>query len=213
MARQAGEAVTDVEIDDEPPVKLDQPVRRDTINRPPAYRGHPKHLSVVEIKLAEVHLGVTEFRSPPRALIVGECPGANTSWATPLFPHPPTSSAGRLMEMAALDPAEYLGHFYRRNLCDGKIWQYSAARRRARAIVTALFDAPRDLRVVLCGNKVAGAFDLERHGFWSAIRLESRQTAVIVPHPSGVNRVYNQREAQLMTGAWIRWAALGEEHP
>jgi len=205
--------VTDVEIDDEPPVKLDQPVRRDTVDRPPHYRHYPKHLSMVEIRLASSRLGVEKFAEPVRALIVGECPGPSTSWATPLFPDPPTSSAGRLVEMSALEPGEYLGHFYRRNLCDGKQWRYSEARRRARAIVTALFDAPRDLRVVLCGQKVAGAFDLERHGFWRPIKLETRQTAVVVPHPSGVNRIYNRKDAQLMTGAWIRWAALGEEHP
>lgn len=204
------------EIDDSPPIKLHLPVRRDTFNRPPAYRGHPEHLSIVELKLAETLLGVTRYDDPPCALLVGENPGPNTHWATPLFPHPPTSSAGRLMDMAALEPGEYLGRLYRRNLCDGKSWVDGEAKAKARAILTALFDMPRDFRVVLCGAKVADAFDLRVHRgdlFWKPVRLESRQVAVVVPHPSGVNRTYNQREARLMTGAWMRWAALGEEHP
>jgi hypothetical protein len=202
------------EIDDEPPIKLWQPTRRDHISRPLHYRAHPTHLSIVELRYAEVHLGIEQYTTPVGGLIVGENPGPNSSWATPLFPFPASSSAGRLLDMSALDAEQYLGGLYRRNLCDAK-WNNELARIRARAIITALFDSPRSLRVVLCGVKVAEAFEVRfRAGdYWRPIQLDSRQTAVVIPHPSGVNRIYNDREARLMTGAWMRWAALGEDHP
>lgn len=202
------------EIDDLPPIKLLEPTRRDTCDRPSHWLKHPRHLSVVEMRLAQVHLDVQEYARPVRGLLIGENPGPNTSWATPLFPWPPTSSAGRLMDMAALDGSEYLGCLLRRNLCDEPKWFEGKARLRARAILTALFDMPKELRVVLCGVKVADAFDV-RHKteFWMPVKLESRQTAVVIPHPSGMNRIYNDREARLMTGAWLRWAAMGEDHP
>lgn len=193
-------------------MRLDEPVRRDVITRTGEYAS-PKHLSVVEIKLARHHLNVEEFESPPRALVVGENPGENTHPDLPLFPWPETSSAGRLMKMSDLTPAQYLGHLYRRNLCDTRgEYRRIDAKHRARELLTALFDMPPQFRVILCGSKVATAFGVDV-GFWQPVRLTSRQTAVVIPHPSGMNRVYNTSSARRMTREWMRWATLEEKLP
>lgn len=200
-------AVVDHAFDD-----LRGPVRRDGALRPPKYKPHPKHLSVVELRLAEVHLGVTTYPAPVRALIIGENPGKRTHPHLPLFPWPATSSAGRLLEMSGLTAPQYLGHLYRRNLCDTQDeFDHDDAQERAREILTALFDMPKDLRVVLCGQKVARAFEV--HGFWVRTRLETRHHVVAIPHPSGMNRIYNEWKARETTREWLRWAALGEQEP
>jgi len=196
-------------------VVLDRPVRRDIFDRPAAWIDSPRHLSIVELRLASLHL---DCRTPaayaPRVmgLIVGENPGARTHPYLPLFPWPPSSSAGRLVSMSGVTPGQYLGGLYRRNLVDSTSWNASAAERRARCILTALFDADPSLRVVLCGSKVARAFHLPPDP-WTPSVLDSRQTCVVIPHPSGLNRMYNSQDARSATRSWIRWAALGESQP
>lgn len=207
---ELGRDVDDVEL-----IDLRAPVRRSFADRPDLWRGRPRHLSIVELRLAAVHLGCdadVTFSTVVRGLLVGENPGANTHPDLPLFPWPERSSAGRLLEMSGLTAGQYLGGLYRRNLVDEPRWSRSAGAHRARSIVTALFEMPKGLRVVLCGSKVARAFGL-RVEWWTPVRLDSRQTCVVVPHPSGLNRVYNDDSARARTGAWIRWAAIGEERP
>lgn len=186
---------------------LDRPVRRDAVTRPAQWRDAPRHLSVVELKIASLRLQTEEFASPVRGLVVGECPGENTSEDMPLFPWPPTSSAGRLMSMSELSPGEYLGGLYRRNVCYRR-WSWAEARQTARYIVSSLFDH-RDLFVVLCGQKVAEAFGV-RGDFWRFGKLESRNCYTVVPHPSGMNRIYNEASARERTRLWMRFAALDE---
>lgn len=214
MHEPVDEDELDHDVDEIEVINLRAPVRRDIVDRPPSYRGRPSHLSVAELRLAEHRLGCdrNDQFSPVRGLVVGQNPGPNTHPDLPLFPWPDTSSAGRLVEISGLTPGQYLGGLYRRNLVDAHLWRKSRARRRARSILTALFDMPKSLRVVLCGVKVMRAFDL-REEPWKLFCLESRQACVVVPHPSGLNRVYNDEEARLRTRAWMRWAALGEDRP
>lgn len=196
-----------------------RPVRREILFDTPSSRAKavsyvvggpaPGHLSIVELRLARFRLNCTEYSSTVRGLIVGQNPGKRTHPDLPLFPDPPTSSAGRLLTMSGMTPGEYLGGLYRRNLCDDRKWSSEAAAKRARYILGALFDMPRDLRVVLCGEKVSAAFGA-RSEWWRPFRLDSRQLCVVIPHPSGLNHVYNEEEPRLRTRAIIRWAALGE---
>lgn len=191
---------------------LKRPVRRDVFDRPKQWHDLPPHLSVAELRLAQVNLDVGAYKTPVTGIVVGENPGPNTHPDLPLFPWPDTSSAGRLMAMSELTPGEYLGGLYRRNLVDAHEWSKPAARSRAREMITALFDLGRDFRVVLCGSKVARCFGVEPD-FWMPLRLETRQTAVVIPHPSGLNRIYNDRACRARTRMWMRWAALGEDPP
>ena len=197
----------------EPPYDFTRSPRRDVTEREPEWRSL-SHLSQVELRLARVHLGLEradDYDGPRRALLVGENPGPHTHADTPLFPWPESSSAGRLMAMSELTPGQYLGCLYRRNLADVE-WSKREARARARRIVTALFDSPKDLRVVLCGAKVGRAFQLSVE-FWEVTRLVSGQMAVVIPHPSGKNLLYNDQWNRERTGRWMRWAALGEDVP
>ena len=130
-----------------------------------------------------------------------------------MFPWPATSAAGRLMAMSRLSPSQYLGGLYRRNLVDDHVWDESDAADRAREIVGALFDEPPTLRVVLCGWRVASAFEVRASNYWEPVVMDCRQTAVVIPHPSGKNRVYNNPSARDQTGLWMRWATLGEDLP
>lgn len=197
-------------------VRLDQPVRRDVLDRERVGLAEfPAHLGIAELRIARFRLGLekpSDYMSPPTALVVGENPGPNTSPDMPLFPWPPASSAGRLLAMSELEPGQYLGGLYRRNLVDEIAWVGARAELRARAITTALFDRPSELRVILCGVRVCEAFGGRRE-FWIPHRLDSRQTAVAIPHPSGLNRLYNDPEARARTRAAVRWAVLGEGEP
>jgi hypothetical protein len=192
-------------------IDLSRPVHRGVVNRPPRYAPHPGHLGVAELRLAEIHLGVTRYADRVTGLIVGENPGPNTHPDLPLFPWPPTSSAGRLLAMSRLEPGVLLGSLYRRNLVDDRYWDREDAALRARSIVTALFDQPRDLRVLLCGKRVARAFGFKDLPTWYPHKMVSRQVCAVIPHPSGMNRVYNDSEARERTGGWIRWAVGLEE--
>lgn len=212
----AGAYVAVVDVPRRPFDTLRGPIRQDIFDRPLEWSSRPSHLSIVELRLAAIHLNCTRdsvYSQRPRGLIVGENPGRKTHPSLPLFPWPTTSSAGRLVSMAEVTPGEYLSGLYRRNLCDTRgEFDLDDARERAREILTALFDLPKAFRVVLCGSKVARAFDVDRP-FWVSGRLESRQRFVVIPHPSGLNRVYNDRSARRNTRDWMRWAILGEAEP
>lgn len=195
-------------------IDLRRPVRRDIFDRPEPYRTHPKHLSIVELRIAQFRLDcdAAAYSRRVRGLIIGENPGKQTHPELPLFPWPERSSAGRLLEMSGMTGGQYLGGLYRRNLCDTKgKWERDLAEKRARVMITVLFDMPKDLRVVLCGKRVAKAFGYRDYEFWRPGVLESRQRYVVIPHPSGLNRLYNDRENRARTRAVMRWAAIGEE--
>jgi hypothetical protein len=202
----------------DPPLRLDIPVRREVLTKPERLGPVPKHLSLLELDLAarhlEVPIGRYDLYSPQvKGLLVGEGPGLNSSAEIPLFPWPATSSGGKLFEMSGMTAGEYLGGLYRRNLCDTHEYDKADAAAKARELITCLFDLPKSFRIVLCGWKVARAFDLTLDEFWKSVKLETRQRFVVIPHPLGKNLVYNDREACERTRAWLRWAALGEERP
>ena len=203
------------DVDDVELVDLRSPIRREVFARNSFHVGCPRHLSIAELRLAAMYLDCGDagsYAPVARALVVGENPGPKTRHDMPLFPWPPSSSAGRLMGMSGLSGGQYLGGLYRRNLVDDRRWDRLTAERRARCIVTALFEMPRDLVVVLRGRKVTDAFDL-RAEFWIPVKLASRQICVAIPHPSGLNHAYNDADARALTRAWMRHAVLGEELP
>lgn len=124
---------------------------------------------------------------PLRPLLVGELNpyGADPKYA--LYPLPEGASGDRLCRLVmGLQRAEYLRRFDRVNLCVGK-WSMKAARSEAQRIYD---DPPR--RIVLLGRKVAAAF-----GFGAAAPPFSSMRAgeaaiVLLPHPSGLCREWNE---------------------
>lgn len=177
-------------------------------------RARSAHLTPVEIRIMQSRLGlsISDVEGPPVALMVGEAPPAAMGSCLPLFPHPSTSSAGRLLKLSGLTPGVYLGRFYRRNLFDVyQPWSVVAAREKADAI-RAWARTLGNLRVVLMGQKVTEAFGLA--GFFS--RVEEfhpddeggfTQHWVSIPHPSGNNRLYNRDDVRRAAAATMMWAA------
>lgn len=137
-----------------------------------------------------------------KPLLVGE---ANPYGGDPyfaLYPEPNGCAGHRLCKLIMqLDCAEYLERFDRVNLCDRK-WSVREARRKAD-------DVSRDERAyVLFGAKVAGTFawllgrddfkpftyhvERERHHACCDCTGKDIRTYVILPHPSGLSRAWNE---------------------
>lgn len=131
--------------------------------------------------------------------LVGECNpyGADPYFA--LYPLPENASGGRLARILGLSRTEYLRRFDRVNLCEGS-WSLPAARAKAQAL--------RDGRpLVLLGAKVCAAFKLAFVPFMQTglveqveptqgfIKYRRIAVAYILPHPSGLNRIWNESDA------------------
>lgn len=167
---------------------------------------HVAHLSPLEQRLAArmgVELGV--IPGPPVAAIIGEMPGMNTSPKLPLFPLPTTSAGGRLLGFSGMTTEDYLGRFWRRNLFTYfELWSVPQARERALDAILEI-DQRALPRVILLGTRVGAAFGLP--DLWSHGRWATGTELAVIPHPSGLNRVYNEMSAIRRARATIRWAA------
>lgn len=116
-----------------------------------------------------------------------------------------TPSGFRLCAIMGVDPDDYLERYVRQNLCDAE-WDEATARRSARRIaVNAMFQTGPS-RIVLLGRRVADAFvdalvgiganGLRRlellEGYCCVgASLEIDVVLVVLPHPSGRSRVWN----------------------
>ena len=149
-----------------------------------------------------------EFAAP-LALLVGELNPyqAEEKARYTLFPYPEASAGGRLCRLVlGLRPGEYLAAYSRANLCSGQ-WSASTARRCAEALLRER--APK-LPIVLLGAKVAAAFDLPYEPFTRRGRF------VILPHPSGRCRAWNDSSAFERARAILREAGAlraAEQNP
>lgn len=109
-----------------------------------------------------------------------------------LYPHPPGCAGYNLQQMSGLSRSEYLRLFDRQNLISGRAWNEAEAR----AARPELRERLAGRTVVLLGSPVNSAMRAgtdhelapifvwrpDGHGGWMAK----------VPHPSGLNRQYNQ---------------------
>lgn len=125
-----------------------------------------------------------------KPLLVGELNpyGADPYFA--LYHLPREASGNRLRLILGLEDNEYLDKFDRVNLSEGR-WSLRTARLRANAI---LGGEPRSA-LVLLGAKVCSAFSLP---FWpftvqrSACAWDEGGVPVaVLPHPSGLSRLWN----------------------
>lgn len=129
-----------------------------------------------------------------KPLLVGE---ANPYQADPrlaqryaLYPDPPGCAGHRLCyRVMGLTSVEYLKRFDRVNLCDGK-WSVKEARQRALWLLQ--WRTAADV-IVLFGKKVTDCFHVSFETF--TIRTHhgvGDAKLVILPHPSGLSRAWNE---------------------
>lgn len=124
------------------------------------------------------------------ALLVGECnPYQEKERARfALYPYPERSAGGRLCRVIlGLEPRAYLAAYHRANLCSGS-WSIPAARRRAQELMQEFYAPDRELPIVLLGAKVAEAFGQRFEPFTHS----STGPFVLLPHPSGLSRLWNE---------------------
>jgi hypothetical protein len=88
------------------------------------------------------------------------------------------------MRILGLDEKQYLAMFDRANLVTGRRWNSVVARASARRLL-----AERGGVLVLLGRRVAAAFGVDMPYFSSTTRFR------MLPHPSGLCRVWNDFES------------------
>lgn len=159
---------------------------------------------------AGAHLGLVqahweEVEWP--GLVVGMAPGPLTSDRLPMFPWPDGSAGARLLTMSGMPLEAYLGRLRRANLCEGR-WRVAEARETADRLIR-LYRSPEGgpgARFVLCGRQVARAFELDDAPWFSRALIYGVAT-VLIPHPSGRCREYNDPANVARAREAVRWAA------
>ena len=128
-----------------------------------------------------------------RVVIIGQAPSRLSDPREPLS----GNSGRRLAALSGLTTAEFLDRFERRNLLDawpgkaGKGDKFAGAGE-ARALAESLRAGLATRRVVLLGTGVARAFGFPGEPFLFGEHWEG--SFAMVPHPSGTNRWWNDRE-------------------
>lgn len=128
-----------------------------------------------------------------KPLIVGEAPSKNEATERPIEGR----VAKRLAKCAGLTLEEFLEHFDRVNLLHvrqdtkdkGFLFNLPAAKVEAARMLTTF--EPRRV-VILLGGRVAEAFGVHRE-YFNEVSL-GKAYGYIVPHPSGINRWYNDKD-------------------
>lgn len=155
-----------------------------------AWVGQPRDSSDLELPT----LGTRSDKTRPLLVAESNPYGSDPRYA--LYPYPETSAGGRLcFKVLGLTRREYLSRFDRVNLCAGK-WNMKEARGRAAEIYE------RNGWVVLFGARVCRAFD------FSFLPFTTRGRHVILPHPSGLSRAWNEPGAFERARAVLREAGV-----
>jgi len=125
-----------------------------------------------------------------RPWLIGEMNpyGADPKFA--LYPLPENASGGRLAKILGLNRTWYMRAWERRiNLCVGK-WSMKAARLAAKDVQRESLDSGATL--VLLGAKVTQAFGFDFEPFTKLASPVGPREFVILPHPSGLSRLWNE---------------------
>lgn len=145
-----------------------------------------------------------------RPLIVGEAPSRLGDPSKPI-----TGKCGaKLAEFAGLTGPEFRRVFARMNLLQrwpgsagkGTRWDAAEARRLATEARRSRFVGRRT--VLLLGWRVAAAFEVRVEGYFVQACCGGA-TAIVVPHPSGVNRWYNEPANRKRMVRFMRRVARG----
>lgn len=133
-----------------------------------------------------------------KPLLVGETNPYGGADEFALYPAPPGCTGHRLCHLIMeLDSDEYLERYDRANLCVGK-WSVVAAREEALRL-----SLKHSGVIVLFGSKVCSGFGLPFRPF-EAIG----PNRVILPHPSGLNRMWGEPGAFDRARAVLREAGV-----
>jgi hypothetical protein len=147
---------------------------------------------------------------PPSVTFVGEANPYGLDPRFALYHLPSIASGGRLQRLICGITPERYESLGRLNLCP-RTWSAKEARLHAAVI-------RREGRpvVVLLGRKVADAFGLHDVEPFS-VRAEGVTTLVLLPHPSGLSRAWDEPEAVARARAILRdvapavpWGELDE---
>ena len=126
-----------------------------------------------------------------------------------MFPHTTTGAAARLIRMFNVPVSEYLRFTQRYNAYhDGEreITDLAEARRRMQAIHFHHVDVNPDVHFLYLGKAAVNAAPKE---YRRLEFLQNRGNVWLIPHPSGVNRIYNdelyvERTSELLKSIWRR---------
>lgn len=100
----------------------------------------------------------------------------------------PGSAGRRLLEMSGMPEARYLASFRRANACDHP-------------------QPPNGATIVVLGRLAWATLNLPfMHGWFDPVVLDGR-TWVLVPHPSGLNLMYNEEENRIRLRSILTAAA------
>lgn len=128
-------------------------------------------------------------------VFVGEAPGPkDTTSRTPLWSIRKGSAGSRLRAMTGLDRSAWTRRVPKFNLVPYRItkWPREFAEQQAQNLSSSLL---RDCDLVLCGRKVARAFGVpSKHPWLVWTRSAWGPRVVVIPHPSGLCREYNDPE-------------------
>ena len=138
-----------------------------------------------------------------KPLLVGELNPYGDDDRFALYPDPDHASGARLMRIFNMVPREYLATFDRTNLC-ARRWDKTAAREAAERIM-------RERHVIVaCGSKVAtafvGKFVAYEITYCGQYRAGGGNLIVTIPHPSGLNRLWNDPTAAARARAAVEMA-------
>ena len=157
-----------------------------------------------------------------RLIILGEAPG---NYARPLvlYPYPPNCTGHRLMKLMGMTRFEYL-HTDRRNLFPaypgksgkGAAFPYSQAKMLARQIEPSL----AGYNVLFVGKRVAAAFGFGHNNPTFRKPLQWHPWVyryAVLPHPSGINRWWNDPDNKAMGEAFLhavadQWRASAQHY-
>jgi len=126
----------------------------------------------------------------PQVLIVGEDNPWGNDPRMALFHLPRHASGNRLREHLGLTDQQY-ERLFKMNLCPEK-WSMKVAREVAKIVS----GKPNLATVIMLGAKVKKAFGCQHIAFFDSTDSSVWPTFVSLPHPSGLNRLWNAPDAR-----------------
>jgi hypothetical protein len=124
------------------------------------------------------------------AVIVGETNPYGIEPEFAMYPLPENSAGGRMQRLVLGIPRSDYIKIPRYNLCEGK-WSIKTARKKALVILN---NHP-SCRFILCGKKVCDGFSLDFTPYKTLDDFSRNGDFAIIPHPSGLNRMWGEPDA------------------